>query len=140
MLTAGDPRRRAWQRAGWALAALFTAAAAWGIARLRIDDDLRSLVQAGDADFRALDEVAAAFGAPDLDCIVRATARGGDVFAPAPLAQLRATVETLRRVEGVAEVRSIFDVRRQGRIGGLLPVIPRHESGLDDAGRAAARA
>lgn len=140
MSTSGAGRRPAWQRAGWALAALLTAAAACGLARLRVDDDLRALVSDGDADFRALDEVAAAFGAPDLDCIVRATARDGDVFAAGPLAQLRATVEALRRVEGVAEVRSIFDVRRQGPIGGLLPVIPRHESGLDEAGRAAAKA
>lgn len=140
MSTSGAGRRPAWQRAGWALAALLTAAATCGLARLRVDDDLRALVSDGDADFRALDEVAAAFGAPDLDCIVRATARDGDVFAAGPLAQLRATVEALRRVEGVAEVRSIFDVRRQGPIGGLLPVIPRHESGLDEAGRAAAKA
>jgi predicted RND superfamily exporter protein len=129
-----------WHRAGWALAAAITAIAIWGLTRLRIDDDLRSLVSAGDTDFRILDEVADAFGAPDLDCIVRATARDGDIFAAAPLAELRAVVSSLRSVEGVADVRSIFDVRRQGRIGGLLPVIPNSTTALDNDARAAAKA
>ncbi|MFM9059092.1 MAG: efflux RND transporter permease subunit [Planctomycetaceae bacterium] len=139
-MTAARGGKPGWRLAGWILAAVLTALAVRGLVGLRIDDDLRSLVQADRGDFRVLDEVAAVFGAPDLDCIVRVTATGGDVFAAEPLAQLRATVERLRGVEGVAEVRSIFDVRRQGRIGALLPVIPRHETGLDDAGRAAAKA
>jgi predicted RND superfamily exporter protein len=130
----------AWRAAGWALAAVLTALAVCGLLRLRFDDDLRSLVGGDAGDFRVLDEVAATFGAPDLDCVVRATARGGDIFAAEPLAALRDAVARLRRVEGVAEVRSIFDVRRQGRIGGLLPVIPAREASLDDEARAAAKA
>ncbi|MFM9026139.1 MAG: efflux RND transporter permease subunit [Planctomycetaceae bacterium] len=139
-MTAGRGGLAAWRAAGWTLAAVLTALAAWGLLRLRFDDDLRSLVGGDAGDFRLLDEVAATFGAPDLDCIVRATARDGDIFAAEPLAALRVAVERLRRVEGVAEVRSIFDVRRQGRIGGLLPVIPRHDAGLDAEARAAAKA
>ena len=130
----------AWQTGGWALAALLTAVAVAGLCRLRIDDDLRSLVGGDAGDFRVIDEVAETFGAPDLDCILRATARDGDIFAAEPLAELRDTVTRIRGVEGVADVRSIFDVRRQGPIGGLLPVIPRREAALDDAARAAAKA
>jgi predicted RND superfamily exporter protein len=111
-----------------------------GLTRLRIDDDLRSLVGDGGIDAPLLDRVGDLFGDPDRDCVVRATARGGDIFAAEPLAQLRATVARLTAVEGVAEVKSIFDVRRQGVAGGLLPVIPRSRDGLDATARAAAKA
>ena len=124
---------------GWVTAAVLTALALVGVARLRIDDDLRSLVRDARVDFRLLDEVAALFGAPDRDCIVRATATSGDLFDAEPLAELQAVVERLRGVAGVDEVRSIFDVRRQGAAGVVLPVIPRTAGGLDAAARDAAR-
>jgi len=125
--------------AGWLLAAVLTALAIVGITRLRIDDDLRSLVRGAGVNFQLLDEVAALFGAPDRDCIVRATATAGDLFDSEPLAELQAVVERLRQVPGVDEVRSIFDVRRQGAAGAVLPVIPRTPGGLDAAARKAAR-
>ena len=125
--------------AGWALAGGLTLLAVLGISRLRIDDDLRSLVRNGRVDFRAVDEVASLFGAPDHDCIVRAAARAGDIFSPAALAELRRLVGDLRSVAGVAEVKSIFDVRRSGLAGGLLPVIPRTRDELDAAALAAAK-
>lgn len=125
--------------AGWVIAALLTGLAIFGIGRLRIDDDLRSLVRDARVDFRLLDEIAAVFGAPDRDCIVRARAQAGDIFAAAPLTELQLVVERLRGVEGVDEVRSIFDVRRHGAAGAVLPVIPRTAGGLDDEARAAAR-
>lgn len=112
----------------------------FGISRLRIDDDLRSLVRDSSIDFRLMDEVGGLFGAPDRDCIVLVDARGGDIFAAEPLAELRELVTTLETVEGVEEVRSIFDVRRQGAAGALLPVIPRTAEPLDDAAREAAKA
>ena len=130
----------AWSRAGWLVAMGLTAAAVFGIARLRIDDDLRSLVRNTTVDFRLLDEVADLFGAPDRDCIILADARHGDIFAAEPLAELRDLVARLEAVEGVAEVRSIFDVRRQGAAGALLPVVPRTTEPLDAATRAAAKA
>jgi predicted RND superfamily exporter protein len=119
---------------------VLTAAAVFGITRLRIDDDLRSLVRDASVDFRLMDEVAALFGAPDRDCIVLADARGGDIFAAEPLAELRRLVSRLEAVAGVEEVRSIFDVRRQGAAGALLPVIPRSAEPLDAAAREAAKA
>ena len=125
--------------AGWLVAAVATAAAVYGISRLRIDDDLRALVRDSSVDFQLLDEVAGLFGAADRDCLVLADARGGDIFAATPLEELRRLVARLERVEGVAEVRSIFDVRRQGPAGALLPMIPRSAGPLDDAARAAAR-
>ncbi|MFM8377870.1 MAG: efflux RND transporter permease subunit [Planctomycetia bacterium] len=122
-----------------ALVVGLTAVAALGISRLRLDDDLRSLLRDNAADFRLIDEVAARFGAPDRDCIVRATARSGDVFDERPLADLRGLTTALAAVPGVVEVRSIFDVRRQGMAGALLPVIPHTDGPLDAEARAAAR-
>jgi len=91
------------------------------------------------ADFRLVDEVAGRFGAPDRECIVRAAARSGDLFEGRALASLRAVAERLERIDGVERVRSMFDVRRQGVAGAILPVIPRVEGDLDEEERAAAR-
>ncbi|MFM7412724.1 MAG: hypothetical protein ACKO6E_05895 [Planctomycetota bacterium] len=70
------------------MAAAATLLAAFGISRLRLDDDLRSLVRNSTAEFALVDEVAAIFGPPDRDCIVRVTARSGDIFDAEPLAAL----------------------------------------------------
>jgi predicted RND superfamily exporter protein len=133
----GHPRRRSLQ---WAAVAALSAVSVAGITRLRIDDDLRSLLRDTTADLRVIDEVEATFGGPDRDCIVRATARSGDLFDAEPLAELRWLVGRLAQVDGVADVHSIFDVRREGIAGGLLPVIPQRRDGLDPETRAAAKA
>jgi len=117
-----------------------TALAAFGISRLRLDDDLRSLIRDSNGEFALVDEVAAIFGPPDRDCIVRATARTGDIFDAEPLAALESLAARLRDVEGVEQVRSIFDIRRQGAAGAILPVIPRRSGPLDAEARAEAKA
>ena len=134
---AGHPGR--WRGAVFAVVVCLTAAAVVGITKLRLDDDLRSLLRDNAAEFRLIDEVAERFGAPERDCIVRATVRTGDVFDALPLAELRSLCDALATVPGVVQVRSIFDVRRQGVAGALLPVIPRTDGPLDAATRAAAR-
>jgi predicted RND superfamily exporter protein len=116
-----------------------TAVAGFGISRLRLDDDLRSLLRDSDSEFRLIDEIADRFGAPDRDCIIRAAARSGDLFDPSSLDELRRLCEALERIEGVDAVRSIFDVRRQGVAGAILPVIPRTGGPLDAQTRDAAR-
>jgi uncharacterized protein len=121
------------------VALALTGLAILGISRLRVDDDLRSLVRDSSGDFQLVDEVAAVFGPPDRDCIVRASARSGEIFAAEPLAALDALVQRLRQIDGVDEVRSIFDVRRQGAAGAILPVIPRRDGPLDDETRAEAK-
>lgn len=135
MTAAGRP----WRKLAWLLAAALTLVAGYGISRLRIDDDLRSLIRGGDADFSLVDEVAAVFGPPDRDCIVRVTAREGDIFAPGTLEAIQGLVDRVTLVPGVEQVRSIFDIRRQGAAGALLPVIPRTSEPLDDERRAEAR-
>jgi predicted RND superfamily exporter protein len=133
-------RPRAWHAAGWLAAAAATALAVFGMSRLRLDDDLRTLIRDSSGEFALVDEVATIFGPPDRDCIVRATARSGDVFDAEPLAALEALAARLRGVEGVEQVRSIFDVRRQGAAGAILPVIPRRDGPLDEETRAEAKA
>jgi predicted RND superfamily exporter protein len=73
---------------------------------------------------------------------VRASAAAGDLFGPQSLDALRRVADALGKVEGVEAVRSIFDVRREGAAGGLLPMIPRTDGPLDanDAEEARARA
>ena len=95
---------------------MITILAACGIARLRVDDDLRSLVRSSAAEFRILDEVAEQFGGPDRDCIVRAVARSGDIFDEAPLAAevakrygARHVVRTVDRAEFEAELPAILE-------------------------------
>jgi uncharacterized protein len=125
---------------GWLVAAAATAVAVLGISRLRLDDDLRALIRDSGGEFALVDEVAAIFGPPDRDCIVRATARSGDIFDAEPLMALEALAGRLRGLEGVEQVRSIFDVRRQGAAGAILPVIPRRAEPLDAEARAEAKA
>ena len=106
-----------------AVAAL-TLLAVVGLSRLRIDDDLRSLLRDAEVDFALVDEVAARFGTTDRDCLVLATATTGDLFSAEPLAALRGIAGRLAAVEGVVEVRSLLDVRREGAAGAVLPLIP----------------
>ena len=78
-----------------------------------------------------MDEIADVFGPPDRDCIVRAAARSGDIFDAESLTALESLAGRLRGIEGVDDVRSIFDIRRQGTAGVVLPVIPRTSDPLD---------
>jgi predicted RND superfamily exporter protein len=98
------------------------------------------LLRDSDADFRLVDEVAGRFGAPDRECIVRVAARSGDLFDGASLAALRSLTEKIGSLAGVERVRSMFDVRRQGVAGAILPVIPHVEGELGDDDREAAKA
>jgi len=97
------------------------------------------LLRDADADFRLVDEVSARFGAPDRDCIIRATAPSGDLFDSRPLAALRSLADKLAAIDGVERVRSMFDIRRQGVVGAVLPVIPHVEGQLAAEDREAAR-
>ena len=134
------PQVRDWRLAGWLLAATLTALAAFGISRLRFDDDLQALVRDGSAQLDLVDEIADVFGPPDRDCIVRAAARSGDIFDAESLTALESLAGRLRAIEGVDDVRSIFDIRRQGTAGVVLPVIPRTSDPLDAESLARAKA
>ena len=87
-----------------------------------------------------MDEIADVFGPPDRDCIVRAAARSGDIFDAESLTALESLAGRLRVIEGVDDVRSIFDIRRQGTAGVVLPVIPRTSDPLDAESLARAKA
>jgi predicted RND superfamily exporter protein len=128
-----------WRRPAFAAVLICSALAAFGLSRLRIDDDLRALLRGSDGDFAVIDEIAGRFGSPDRDCIVRVAVTDGELFAPETLERIRRLCSDLRAIPGVAEVRSILDIRRQGAAGGLLPVIPRTTGPLSAEAAAAAR-
>ena len=92
-----------------------------------------------DADFRLVDEIAGRFGDPDRECIVRVSARSGDLFEGPALSALRSLTVALGGMDGVEQVRSMLDIRRQGVAGAVLPVIPDVEGHLDEDARQAAR-
>ena len=122
-------RHRMWLAIGIALT---TAAALFGISQLRLEDDLRGLLQGSADDFAMVDRVAERFGTHDRDCIVRADAHEGDILAPAAISELRRLCDELRELEGIDEVHSLLDVRRTGMLGGLLTAVPRGYDQEDD--------
>lgn len=128
-----------WRMVSLAAAVGLSFFAVVGLSRLRMDDDLRGLLRGNDSDFQLLDEVASRFGDADRECIVRATAHSGDLFKGVALVELRQLCDSLARVDGVETVRSLFDVRRQGVAGSLLPIIPHTPNGLDQEALAAAK-
>ena len=139
-----------WRRWSLLAALLITAVTGYGLTCIRIDDDLRSLLRtvrpaggtsasAIDEEFALIDSVGERFGAPDRDCIVRVWCPGGDLFHEPALAEFRHLNEQLAELPQIERVRSMFDVRRQGVAGALLPVIPRTAGSLDAESLAAAR-
>lgn len=84
-----------------------------------------------DEEFALIDAVGERFGAPDRDCIIRVQRTAGDLFHEPTLSDLRALTERLSALPEVEQVRSMFDVRRQGVAGAILPVIPRTDGPLD---------
>ena len=139
-----------WRRWSLITALLITAVTGYGLTRIRIDDDLRSLLRtvrpagwtgaaAIDEEFALIDSVGERFGAPDRDCIVRVSRPEGDLFHEPTLAELRHLTDRLADLPQVEQTRSMFDVRRQGVAGALLPVIPRTAGELDPESLAAAR-
>jgi len=143
-----------WRR--WSLLAviLISCLAGYGLSRIRIDDDLRSLLRsvrptslfrASDAtlvdeEFALIDAIGNRFGAPDRDCIIRVNRPEGDIFHEPGLSQLRGLVKDLEGLPDVSQVRSMFDVRRQGVAGAILPVIPKSAGQLDPQSITEARA
>jgi len=112
---------------------------------LRIDDDLRSLLRsvrktdwgsgndstAIDEEFAVIDAVGERFGSPDRDCVVRLSRPRGGLFHEPTLSTIRGLATRLEQLPAVEQVRTMFDVRRQGVIGAVLPVIPRTAGQLD---------
>ncbi|MEO1990777.1 MAG: MMPL family transporter, partial [Pirellulales bacterium] len=114
-----------------------TVVACFGISKLHFNDDVRALLRSVDAgaaaaDFERIDEITARFGAADSSCIIRAKAQVGDLFSPDSMLSLQTLTDRLATVHGVLEVRSIFDIRREGIAGAVLPVIPRTADPLSE--------
>ncbi|MDA7938418.1 MMPL family transporter [Pirellulales bacterium] len=134
-----------WRR--WSLLAVVVIScfAGYGLSRIRIDDDLRSLLRSVrpasllggddaaqvDEEFAIIDAIGNRFGAPDRDCIVRVKCQQDTIFHEPGLSQLRGLVKNLQALPDVDRVRSMFEVRREGVAGAILPVIPKTSGELD---------
>ena len=134
-----------WRR--WSLLAVIVIScfAGYGLTRIRIDDDLRSLLRSVrptsllggtdaarvDEEFALVDAIGNRFGAPDRDCIIRVKCQQDDIFHEPGLSQLRVLVKKLQSLPDVDRVRSMFEVRREGVAGAILPVIPKTSDELD---------
>ena len=84
-----------------------------------------------DEEFAVIDAVGERFGSPDRDCIVRISRPEGSLFQEPGLSAIRGLASRLEQLPEVERVRSMFDVRRQGVVGAVLPVIPRTAGELD---------
>jgi predicted RND superfamily exporter protein len=84
-----------------------------------------------DEEFAVIDAIGERFGSPDRDCVVRVNRTDGSLFHEPTLSNLRRLVGRLEELPVVTSVRSMFDVRRQGVVGAVLPVIPRTNGPLD---------
>lgn len=120
---------------------LYTAAAVFGNARLGFDDVPRSVFRTADEDFVELEQVFEDFGSDDNDCVVVIEPAGaadpdfsGDLFTPERIAAVRTTIERLKGLEDVSEVRSLADVVVVDPAGGgARSLLPRVEEKSPEA-------
>ncbi|MCA9242393.1 MAG: MMPL family transporter [Phycisphaerales bacterium] len=89
------------------LLALLTALAAFGVSRLRLENDLGTLFRSHDEAALLVAELARDFGDTDTDCIFLIE---GDVFSPAGIGGLRRLTSGLRKVSSVRGVHSLLDI------------------------------
>jgi len=113
---------------------LVTLVAFYGISQLKFDDDPRNLFKTGQADYLQLERQFEEFGSDDNDCVF--VIEGKNLFQPATIEAIRQMVAQIRSVDGVEQVLSIFDAKRQGLARVQIPLIPK-QGAPDDAFEAA---
>jgi predicted RND superfamily exporter protein len=89
------------------VALAFTALAVVGVRQLRVDDVPRNIYTVESEEFAALQKLFDGFGSDDNECIVVLVA--DDWFQPSTAGTLREITGQIRRVPGVASVRSMVD-------------------------------
>ena len=85
-----------------------------------------------DEEFALVDAIGNRFRCtPIVIALFASTALRVTSFTSQDFLKLRSLVKDLEELPDVSQVRSIFDVRRQGVAGAILPVIPKSAGQLD---------
>ena len=98
---------------------LLTVAAAFGIARIRIDDSLSQLFRSNSPEFRQYEDVVQRFPSNEFDVLV--VVEGNQLLSREPLARLRELVTDLQLVDGTRAVLSMFSAREKPDKAGSIP-------------------
>lgn len=101
------------------LAATLSIGAAFGIARISVDDSLSQLFRADTAEFRQYEELTKRFPSSEFDVLI--VVEGDDLLARDNLEQLRDLVTDLHFVDGMHGLISLFSARNAARDGGTPP-------------------
>jgi len=114
--------------------AAISGVAAWGVTRLRFDDDPRTLLRTSDPEYAQLESVFKEFGSDD-DTIV-AVLETDDFFTVDRLAALRAFNRAVAERPEVRRLYSMLDGRRPGPGMLQLPLVPESAKSESDLLRA----
>src|SRR5258705_7086996 len=93
-------------------------AAAFGLARIKVDDSLSQLFRADTPEFKTFEEVTRRFPSNEFDVLI--VVEGKDLLERASIEKLRDLVTDLQLIEGTRGIISLFSAR-QPRQGGELP-------------------
>jgi uncharacterized protein len=97
---------------------LLTVAAAFGIARIQVDDSLSQLFRSDSAEFRQYESLSSRFPSSEFDVLV--VVEGPGLLERSSLEQLRDLVTDLHFVDGMSGLISLFSAREAPE-GGMLP-------------------
>ena len=100
------------------IAVLLCIAAAFGTARLKVDDSLSQLFRSDTAEFKQYEEVTRRFPSSEYDVLI--VVEGKTLLSRPSLAKLRDVVTDVQLIEGVKGIISLFSARQPPE-GGNLP-------------------
>lgn len=101
------------------LALALSIVAAFGIARISVDDSLSQLFRSDTAEFRQYEELTRRFPSSEFDVLI--VVEGDDLLARENLEKLRDLVTDLHFVDGMRGLISLFSARNAARDGGTPP-------------------
>ena len=101
------------------LALALSIVAAFGIARISVDDSLSQLFRSDTAEFAQYEELTKRFPSSEFDVLI--VVEGDDLLARDNLAKLRDLVTDLHFVDGMRGLISLFSARNAARDGGTPP-------------------
>jgi uncharacterized protein len=98
-------------------------AAAFGIARIKVDDSLSQLFRTDTPEFKTFEEVTRRFPSNEFDVLI--VVEGKNLFDRASIEKLRDLVTDLQLIEGTRGIISIFSARQPPQDGQLpAPLFP----------------